>query len=401
MRHYPGDDIGVFLAVCDSGNFTTAAALLGLTPSAVTKAIQRLENRLKTPLFTRTTRQQTITAEGVIYRDACRTARHEVDRVEMLLASITAEPAGQLAVSVPPLLGAQVVTPTLLALCQQWPQLSISVSASVEMANLFDGSVDLAVRVGELPDAAGIVAKRLGTQRIVLCGTPGYFAQLPPLHGIDDLHRHILIGTLKEGYAAPWHFQLADKTHRVMTPDTRLLLDGALMGCIAPTLSATPLGCFLLLRRMSLIGDALSHTVLPGVAIGYLLSGMSLLAMGTGGFIAGLIVALLSGFVSRNTALKEDASFAGLYLGSLALGVTLVSLRGPSVDLLHVLFGSILAVDRGALIDIGLICSVSILLLACLYRALVIESFDTTFMQLASPRGRTLIHALFLAQTGL
>ncbi|QZN95029.1 LysR family transcriptional regulator [Symbiopectobacterium purcellii] len=229
MRHYPGDDIGVFLAVCDSGNFTAAANLLGLTPSAVTKAIQRLENRLKTPLFTRTTRQQTITAEGVIYRDACRAARLEVDRVEMLLASITAEPAGQLAVSVPPLLGAQVITPALLALCQQWPQLSISISASVEMADLFDGSVDLAVRVGELPDAAGIVAKRLGTQRIVLCGTPGYFAQSPPLHGIDDLQRHTLIGTLKEGYAAPWHFQLADKTHRVMTPDTRLLLDGALL----------------------------------------------------------------------------------------------------------------------------------------------------------------------------
>lgn len=171
----------------------------------------------------------------------------------------------------------------------------------------------------------------------------------------------------------------------------------ALVGCLALTLSATPLGCFLLLRRMSLIGDALSHAVLPGVAIGYLLSGMSLLAMGTGGFIAGLSVALLSGFVSRNTALKEDASFAGLYLGSLALGVTLVSLRGSSIDLLHVLFGSILAVDRGALIDIGLICSASILLLAALYRALVVESFDTTFMQLTSPRGRTLIHALFLA----
>ena len=175
----------------------------------------------------------------------------------------------------------------------------------------------------------------------------------------------------------------------------------ALVGCIALTLSATPLGCFLLLRRMSLIGDALSHAVLPGVAIGYLLSGMSLLAMGTGGFIAGLTVALLSGFVSRKTALKADASFAGLYLGSLALGVTLVSLRGSSVDLLHVLFGSILAVDRGALIDIGLTCSVSILLLAWLYRALVIESFDATFMQLASPRGRTLIHALFLALVAL
>ncbi|MFP3374007.1 metal ABC transporter permease, partial [Pseudomonas sp. SIMBA_068] len=85
--------------------------------------------------------------------------------------------------------------------------------------------------------------------------------------------------------------------------------------------SATPLGVFLSLRRMSLIGDALSHAVLPGAAIGYLISGLSLVAMGVGGLIAGLAVALLSGAVSRYTPLKEDASFAGFYLGSLALGV--------------------------------------------------------------------------------
>ncbi|MFJ5378667.1 metal ABC transporter permease [Pectobacterium sp. CHL-2024] len=171
----------------------------------------------------------------------------------------------------------------------------------------------------------------------------------------------------------------------------------ALVGCLVITLSAAPLGCFLLLRRMSLIGDALSHAVLPGVAIGYLISGMSLLAMGIGGFIAGLAVAMLSGFVTRHTELKEDASFAGFYLGSLALGVTLVSLRGSSVDLLHVLFGSILAVDRAALIDIALIGSTSLLVLAMIYRALVIESFDVTFLRISSGRYRALIHGLFLS----
>ncbi|MCL6329244.1 metal ABC transporter permease [Pectobacterium carotovorum subsp. carotovorum] len=171
----------------------------------------------------------------------------------------------------------------------------------------------------------------------------------------------------------------------------------ALVGCLVITLSAAPLGCFLLLRRMSLIGDALSHAVLPGVAIGYLVSGMSLLAMGIGGFIAGLAVAMLSGFVTRHTELKEDASFAGFYLGSLALGVTLVSLRGSSVDLLHVLFGSILAVDRAALIDIALIGSTSLLVLAVIYRALVIESFDVTFLRISSGRYRALIHGLFLS----
>ncbi|MGP3035458.1 metal ABC transporter permease [Serratia ureilytica] len=171
----------------------------------------------------------------------------------------------------------------------------------------------------------------------------------------------------------------------------------ALMACLALSLSAAPLGVFLLLRRMSLVGDALSHAVLPGAAIGYLISGMSLVAMGVGGFIAGLAVAMLSGMVSRRTPLKEDASFAGFYLGSLALGVTLVSLRGSSVDLLHVLFGSILAVDAQAMLMVGAIATVSLLALAALYRALVIESFDVTFLRVNAPRRLALIHGLFLA----
>ncbi|CAI0714847.1 Manganese transport system membrane protein mntB [Serratia entomophila] len=171
----------------------------------------------------------------------------------------------------------------------------------------------------------------------------------------------------------------------------------ALVACLALSLSAAPLGVFLLLRRMSLVGDALSHAVLPGAAIGYLISGMSLVAMGVGGFIAGLAVAMLSGLVSRRTPLKEDASFAGFYLGSLALGVTLVSLRGSSVDLLHVLFGSILAVDTHAMLMVGAITSFSLISLAVLYRALVIESFDATFLRVSAPRLLALIQGLFLA----
>ncbi|AEW44520.1 high-affinity zinc transport system permease protein [Serratia symbiotica str. 'Cinara cedri'] len=171
----------------------------------------------------------------------------------------------------------------------------------------------------------------------------------------------------------------------------------ALISCLALSLSGAPLGVFLLLRRMSLVGDALSHAVLPGAAIGYLISGMSLAAMGVGGFIAGLVVAILSGLVSRRTPLKEDASFAGFYLGSLALGVTLVSLRDSNVDLLHVLFGSILAVDTHAMLMVGAITSFSLLALAVMYRALVIESFDVTFLRIIAPRWLALIHGLFLA----
>ena len=170
----------------------------------------------------------------------------------------------------------------------------------------------------------------------------------------------------------------------------------ALIACVALAVSATPLGVFLSLRRMSLIGDALSHAVLPGAAIGYLISGLSLVAMGVGGLIAGLAVALLSGAVSRYTPLKEDASFAGFYLGSLALGVTLVSLRGSSVDLLHVLFGSLLAVDNAALLLVGAIAAFTLLMLAVIYRPLVIDAFDPDFLRAQDKWSAPLVHGLFL-----
>ncbi|WP_342323841.1 metal ABC transporter permease [Kosakonia sp. BYX6] len=171
----------------------------------------------------------------------------------------------------------------------------------------------------------------------------------------------------------------------------------ALVVCLALSISTTALGVFLLLRRMSLMGDALSHAILPGVAVGYLLSGMSLLAMSIGGFIAGISVALVAGWVSRRTPLKEDASFAGFYLGSLALGVTLVSLRGSSVDLLHLLFGSILAVDREAALFVAGVASLTLIVLALCYRGLVSEAFDSAFLQVNAPRLPGLLHGLFLA----
>jgi zinc/manganese transport system permease protein len=170
----------------------------------------------------------------------------------------------------------------------------------------------------------------------------------------------------------------------------------ALVGCLALALSCGPIGTILVIRRMSLMGDALSHAVLPGAALGFITAGLSLPAMSLGGVVAGLVVALLSGLVTRLTPLREDASFAGFYLISLALGVLLVSIHGSNVDLLRLLFGSILAVDDAALILIGGIATVSLLLLAVIYRPLVVECFDPGFLRAVGGRGG-LVHTLFLA----
>src|SRR6187549_1806454 len=169
----------------------------------------------------------------------------------------------------------------------------------------------------------------------------------------------------------------------------------ALVGCLALSLSAPPIGVFLMLRRMSLMGDAMSHAILPGAAVGFLLGGLSLSAMSLGGFIAGLAVALAAGLVTRSTILREDASLAAFYLVSLALGVLIVSVKGSSIDLLHVLFGTVLALDDTALILITAIATLTMLILAIIYRPLVLECFDPNFLNSVS-RLSTPTHFLFL-----
>lgn len=158
----------------------------------------------------------------------------------------------------------------------------------------------------------------------------------------------------------------------------------ALLGCIALSVSSTPVGIFLMLRRMSLTGDAMAHAILPGAAVGYLVAGLSLGAMTTGGVIAGMAVALLSGFVTRTTALREDASLAAFYLISLALGVLIVSTRGSNVDLMHILFGTVLALNNAALILLCSIASLTIFTLALLFRLLALECADPQFLRSVS-----------------
>jgi zinc/manganese transport system permease protein len=169
----------------------------------------------------------------------------------------------------------------------------------------------------------------------------------------------------------------------------------ALIACLALSIGSGPIGVLLMLRRMSLVGDALSHAVLPGAAVGFLVAGLSLWAMGLGGLVAGLAVALLSGLVSRTTTLREDASFAGSYLASLALGVLIVSTHGSNIDLLHVLFGTILAIDNDALNLMGAITSITALALALIYRPLILECFDPGFLRTVDGRG-SIYHLVFL-----
>ncbi len=169
----------------------------------------------------------------------------------------------------------------------------------------------------------------------------------------------------------------------------------ALVATLALGLSCGPMGTLLVLRRMSLAGDAIAHSLLPGAALGFVAFGFSLWAMSLGGFLAAMLVAGLAGLVARLTPQREDASFAAFYLIALAAGVMIVSLRGSSVDLMHVLFGSVLAVDDASLLLVAGIASVSLLVLAAIYRPLVLECFDPGFLRSVSGAGPWM-HGLFL-----
>jgi len=169
----------------------------------------------------------------------------------------------------------------------------------------------------------------------------------------------------------------------------------ALVACLAIGLACGPIGTILVLRRMSLAGDAIAHAVLPGAAMGFIFFGLSLPAMTIGSFTAAAIMALVAGGVTRLTAQKEDASFASFYLITLALGVMLISTAGSKVDLLHFLFGSVLAIDQESLFIIAGATSVTLMMLAIIWRPLIVECFDPVFLRSAGGHG-SLVHQIFM-----
>ena len=169
----------------------------------------------------------------------------------------------------------------------------------------------------------------------------------------------------------------------------------ALLGMFCLALGAAPLGVLLQLRRMSLTGDAISHAVLPGVVAGYLIAGQNIWAMGAGGLAAGLVMALGVGVVSRKSVVREDAHLAAFYLTCLALGVALVSRYGSQADLLHLLFGSVLAMDASALLLLAVVAGVTVLALFIARWALLAQVIDPLFLQTRGGRS-TLWHVVFL-----
>jgi zinc/manganese transport system permease protein len=181
--------------------------------------------------------------------------------------------------------------------------------------------------------------------------------------------------------------------------ETLGFMRSALVACVGLALANGPLGTLLVLRRMSLAGDVLGHAVMPGAAIGYLYAGPSPRWLSLGGLISGFAVASLAGLITGGQA-RRDTGMVAFYLIALSLGVVLVAWRGSNVDAMHVLFGTVLAIDRPALLQISAASSVILVTIASLYRPFAVGAFDPGFLRSVgarSPYGAIFVVLVVLA----
>jgi zinc/manganese transport system permease protein len=167
--------------------------------------------------------------------------------------------------------------------------------------------------------------------------------------------------------------------------ETLAFMRAALVACLALALANGAVGTLLVLRRMSLDGDVLGHAVMPGAAVGFLYAGPSPAWLSAGGLASGFAVAALAGLVTSERA-RRDAGLVAFYLIALSLGVLLVAWRGSNVDVMRVLFGTVLAIDQRALIQIAAASSVIVLAIAALYRPLAVGAVDPAFLRAAGAR---------------
>ncbi|KOC30216.1 LysR family transcriptional regulator [Comamonas testosteroni] len=201
----PLEGVSTFVQVVEAGGFTAAAKRLGVTRSAVGKAVARLEARLGSRLLQRNTRTQTLTAEGQIYYERCTRALKELDAAEADLDSGRMEPIGRLRVSVPEGFGQLCVAPILLNLTRLYPQLSIDLSFGDRTVDLIEEGFDLAIRIGPLQDSGTLSARLLGTQHISIGASPAYLARHGTPGKLEELDGHAVISYSHSGVVAPWN----------------------------------------------------------------------------------------------------------------------------------------------------------------------------------------------------
>jgi DNA-binding transcriptional LysR family regulator len=204
------DGIAEFVAVARLGSFTAAAAELGVTKSAVARAVSRLEERLGTTLLHRSTRRLTLTPDGEVWLAHCIAALEELDQGADDLSVAQGAPSGRVRIDLPSALGRLYIMPLLLTLAARYPALLLTLSFTDRQVDLIGEGVDVSVRIGVLDDTPDLVARSLGVQQLVICATPDYLAARgTPVSSADLAGHDCIVGWQHEHYAT-WLLKQTD-----------------------------------------------------------------------------------------------------------------------------------------------------------------------------------------------
>ncbi|MDP9897906.1 LysR family transcriptional regulator [Variovorax ginsengisoli] len=226
------DGIEVFVAVVETGNFSAAADKLKLTRSAVGKSVARLEARLDTRLFHRTTRSHRLTEPGQSYYERCRRALDELTAAGEALEAGRQAPMGRVRLTMPIIIGRPLITPLLFELGERHAQLTFDISYSDRRVDLIEEGIDLAIRSGVLDDSTTLAARPLGRQVMAVYAAPGYLAEHPRPASFDELVKqresHRFVGYARGGWRQPWSFASAEENAAIVLPldiESRFVFD--------------------------------------------------------------------------------------------------------------------------------------------------------------------------------
>ncbi|MEI7145766.1 LysR family transcriptional regulator [Pectobacterium brasiliense] len=193
-----------FVTVADAHSFTEAADHLGMTRSAIGKSIVRLEERLGTKLFHRTTRKMTLTTEGEAYLASCRSALETMQAAESSLLARQTEPSGVVRIDMPAAFGKTVMMPVLLKIAAQYPEIRLVLTFNDRIIDPLDMGFDLAIRFGPLKDTTDLVARSLNAQHLLLCASPEYLSRYGTPLTLDDLDKHRCVMAWRGGSPLNW-----------------------------------------------------------------------------------------------------------------------------------------------------------------------------------------------------
>lgn len=216
-----------FARTASLGSYTAAARALSVSPSAVSKSVQRLEEHFGLKLFSRTTRSLTLTPEGRdLYERALRIIR-EVEDIEQAAVASRAEPSGTLKVTAPLPIGTNILAPALPRFAERYPKLSIDLRLGDQFADIIEQGIDVAVRVGNLADSR-LISRALGPHRIGAFASPGYLAKHGVPRRVEDLNDHQCVNFRYQssGQALRWPFAVGDQLVE-LAPDACITIDAS------------------------------------------------------------------------------------------------------------------------------------------------------------------------------